>query len=116
MDQRAGLVRNTKWIVVSFAHRSMHPHKARAGRKNPATLIMEMIMMPYLKAFTLALPVALAMLSFGGTAGPAHAKKMTCSQKYHGCQVRCFRSAGDGPVGPCIQRTCDRQYDNCVGK
>lgn len=45
-------------------------------------------------------------------AAPAQAAKQTCLQKYRACNQRCFRY-GD-PV-PCIQRTCERQMDNCLG-
>jgi hypothetical protein len=49
-------------------------------------------------------------------AGPAEARPMSCLAKYQGCNQRCAAAAGSqGDWVPCIQRTCNRQYDNCVG-
>ena len=48
-------------------------------------------------------------------AGPAEAKRMSCIAKYRACNQRCAASAGaNGDWVPCIQRTCNRQYDNCA--
>ncbi len=58
--------------------------------------------------------IALAGLAgaFLSTATPAEAKKTQCQVKYSACNSRCFK-VNDNPF-PCIQRTCDRQYDNCA--
>jgi hypothetical protein len=54
--------------------------------------------------------------SFLAFAEPAAAAKNTCLQRYNACNQRCAGAAGrDGDWMPCIQRTCNRQYDNCVG-
>jgi hypothetical protein len=45
-------------------------------------------------------------------AGPAEARKTACQVKYSACNSRCMGAYND-PF-PCIQRTCDRQYDNCA--
>ncbi|MEQ1713742.1 MAG: hypothetical protein ABL908_20430 [Hyphomicrobium sp.] len=56
--------------------------------------------------------VALGFLAIGAAVEPAAARKTACQVKYTGCNDRCF-ARYDDPV-PCIHRTCDRQYDNCV--
>jgi hypothetical protein len=49
-------------------------------------------------------------------AEPAEAKRMSCIQKYRACNQRCAASVGaHGSWVPCITRTCNRHYDNCVG-
>ena len=54
--------------------------------------------------------------SFLALAEPAEAAKKTCLQRYNACNQRCAGAAGPGQDWlPCIRRTCDRQYDNCVG-
>jgi len=65
-----------------------------------------------IKAIGLGLPL-LACLLVATTAGqPAFATKQTCQQKYLSCQQRCFNRHGD-PL-PCINRTCNKQFDNCA--
>jgi hypothetical protein len=61
----------------------------------------------------------LSSLALAGLAGafvsmaePAAARQTQCQQKFTGCNDRCF-GRHDDPM-PCIQRTCYRQYDNCV--
>ena len=45
----------------------------------------------------------------------ASAAKMSCIQKYRLCNQRCAgRTSGNGSWLPCIERTCNRQYDNCA--
>jgi len=49
-------------------------------------------------------------------AGPAEARPMSCLAKYQGCNQRCAAAAGSqGDWVPCIQRTCNRQYDTISG-
>jgi hypothetical protein len=56
--------------------------------------------------------VAGAFLAF---AEPANAAKKTCLQKYNDCNRRCAGAAGPGESWlPCINRTCNRQHDNCM--
>jgi len=45
-------------------------------------------------------------------ADPAEARSMSCHARYQGCESRCARAYSD--YIPCINRTCNRQYDNCV--
>lgn len=56
--------------------------------------------------------VAVGFLAIGAAFEPAEARKTACQIKYTGCNDRCV-SRHDDPI-PCIKRTCDRQYDNCV--
>jgi hypothetical protein len=45
----------------------------------------------------------------------ASAAKMSCIQKYRLCNQRCAGAAGaKGDWTACINRTCNRQYDNCA--
>ncbi len=67
----------------------------------------------YLKSALLIAGLAAAsFLSFGET---AEAAKMSCVQKYRLCNQRCAGAAGGrGDWTSCINRTCNRQYDNCA--
>ena len=57
----------------------------------------------------------LAAGSFLTSAETASAAKMSCIQKYRLCNQRCAgRTSGNGSWLPCIERTCNRQYDNCA--
>lgn len=47
------------------------------------------------------------------TATTADAARMSCQARAKACERRCASYGGDW-VG-CITRTCNRQYDNCVG-
>jgi hypothetical protein len=48
---------------------------------------------------------------------PADAAKKTCIQRYRACNQRCAGATGPGGDWmPCINRTCNKQYDNCVGE
>jgi hypothetical protein len=49
------------------------------------------------------------------TPEPAEAKRMTCAQKYRACNSRCAARSPDQNWQNCIYRTCNPQYDNCVG-
>jgi hypothetical protein len=67
----------------------------------------------YLKSFLLI--AAFAAGSFLTSAETASAAKMSCIQKYRLCNQRCAgRTAGQGSWTSCIERTCNRQYDNCA--
>src|SRR5690606_19728387 len=44
------------------------------------------------KIFALTLALGIASAATLLIAPPAEAKRMTCLQKYHGCQIRCLRS------------------------
>ena len=48
-------------------------------------------------------------------APPVEAKKMSCLQKYRGCQVRCAQRYDLASPGwySCHDRTCAHQFDNC---
>jgi hypothetical protein len=62
--------------------------------------------------------VALAGLAgaFLTAAEPAEARQRSCRAKYNGCSQRCAAAAGgQGDWIPGIQRTCERQYQNCAG-
>ncbi len=50
-------------------------------------------------------------LTFAETASAA---KMSCIQKYRLCNQRCAGRSGQGDWTACINRTCNRQYDNCA--
>ena len=67
----------------------------------------------------LVLALALGVLAAGTllAAPSADAKRLSCRQKYHGCQTRCLRSGELASTGwyNCVNRTCNRQYDNCAG-
>lgn len=64
-------------------------------------------------AFAASIPVmAFGFLAIGAAVEPAAARKTACQVKYSGCNDRCF-ARHDDPI-PCIKRTCDRQFDNCV--
>jgi hypothetical protein len=57
---------------------------------------------------------ALAGLAAGTllySAAPADAKSQ-CLTKHQSCESRCAKRYGD--FLPCIYRTCNKQYDNCV--
>ena len=49
-----------------------------------------------------------------GLAETAEAAKMSCIQKYRLCNQRCAGRSGQGDWTACINRTCNRQYDNCA--
>jgi uncharacterized membrane protein YgcG len=61
---------------------------------------------------------SIAVLSIMSTASLswqslADAKPMLCSARHTSCTERCIMGTnGDG--GACIQRTCDRQFNNCM--
>jgi len=63
---------------------------------------------------SLFLVAALAAGSSFSFAGVAEAAKMSCIQKYRLCNQRCAGAAGRGDWTACINRTCNRQYDNCA--
>ena len=65
------------------------------------------------RAFALGItvPVALGLIGAVLATHPAAAAKQSCQQRYLSCQQRCFKRNAD-PV-PCINRTCNRQFDNC---
>ncbi|MBR0814135.1 hypothetical protein JQ544_21555 [Bradyrhizobium diazoefficiens] len=63
---------------------------------------------------SLLLIAGLAAGSVFGSAGTADAAKMSCIQKYRLCNQRCAGAAGRGDWTACINRTCNRQYDNCA--
>lgn len=69
------------------------------------------------KLFVLALALGIAAAATLLLAPPAEAKRMTCLQKYHGCQVRCLRAGDLASSGwySCLNRTCNPQFDNCSG-
>jgi hypothetical protein len=50
-------------------------------------------------------------LAFVMAAEPAQARPGSCLANYRGCQQRCARAYSD--FIPCINRTCDRQVENC---
>lgn len=52
---------------------------------------------------------ALLLMQF--FAAPAADRNMTCFQRWQACENRCFRNTADSIS--CINRTCNRQYDNC---
>lgn len=58
--------------------------------------------------------IALAALAgaFLSAAAPAEARSM-CHKRYQACESRCARANAD--FFPCINRTCNPQYDNCEG-
>ena len=67
----------------------------------------------YLKSMLVI--AALAAGSFLTSAEPANAAKMSCMQKYRLCNQHCAaKTKGIGSWVPCIERTCNRQYDNCA--
>jgi hypothetical protein len=67
---------------------------------------------PYRKSLLLIAALAAgSLLSFAETADAA---KMSCIQKYRLCNQRCAGAAGRGDWTACINRTCNRQYDNCA--
>ncbi|MBI5320266.1 hypothetical protein [Bradyrhizobium sp.] len=68
---------------------------------------------PYWKSFLVVAALAAgSLLSFAETADAA---KMSCIQKYRLCNQRCAGAAGaKGDWTACINRTCNRQYDNCA--
>ena len=55
---------------------------------------------------------SLAVVLLSAT-GPAEAKPNSCLRRYHACTNRCVGNNYD--AYPCINRTCNRQYDNCMG-
>lgn len=65
------------------------------------------------------LTLALGTLAAGTllVAPPADAKRVSCLQKYHGCQQRCAQRYDLASSGwySCHNRTCAPQYDNCAG-
>lgn len=64
---------------------------------------------------SLLLIAALAAGSFLSFAETADAAKMSCIQRYRLCNQRCAGAAGGkGDWTACINRTCNRQYDNCA--
>jgi len=64
---------------------------------------------------SLLLIAGLAAGSFLTSAETADAAKMSCIQKYRLCNQRCAgRTGGQGDWTACINRTCNRQYDNCA--
>lgn len=68
------------------------------------------------KHITSGVAVACLAGAFLAAAGPADARPMSCTAKFNGCSQRCAAAAGgQGDWMPCIQRTCNRQYDNCSG-
>ena len=69
------------------------------------------------KISVLALALGIAAVATLLSAPPAEAKRMTCLQKYHGCQTRCLRSGELASNGwyNCLNRTCNPQFDNCSG-
>lgn len=68
---------------------------------------------PYWKSILLI--AALAAGSFLTFAETADAAKMSCIQKYRLCNQRCAGATrGNGTWTSCIERTCNRQYDNCA--
>jgi len=67
---------------------------------------------PYWKSSLLIAALATgSLLSFAETADAA---KMSCIQKYRLCNQRCAGAAGRRDWTACINRTCNRQYDNCA--
>jgi hypothetical protein len=65
----------------------------------------------------LALTVAVGAFAAAtiSIAPPVEAKKMSCLQKYRGCQVRCAQRYDLASPGwySCHDRTCAHQFDNC---
>lgn len=56
-----------------------------------------------------------AFLVLVGTAPMSFASKNTCVEKYRACNNRCFgRYKSNEQIVGCINRTCNKQYDNCV--
>jgi hypothetical protein len=71
------------------------------------------------KFFSISVLPSIALAGLAGAflsaAEPAEARSISCSAKYQGCNRRCAAAAGSqGDWLPCIERTCNRQYDNCV--
>lgn len=73
-------------------------------------------MSPFLRKSILSATALIGLAGgFLAFAEPADAAKNTCLQRYRACNQRCAANAGrGGDWVPCINRTCNRQYDNCV--
>jgi hypothetical protein len=67
------------------------------------------------KLFVLTLALGTLAAAMPVVAPPVEAKKMSCLQKYRGCQVRCAQRYDLASPGwySCHDRTCAHQFDNC---
>jgi hypothetical protein len=76
-------------------------------------------MIPVARSLRSFFALTLALGTIGAAAlieaPPVEAKKMSCLQKYRGCQVRCGQRYDLASPGwySCHDRTCAHQFDNC---
>jgi hypothetical protein len=65
-----------------------------------------------ISAIALGSLAAVALLCAAGPAAAAAVSQQQCNKKYLACQQHCFDRYKE--PASCIQRTCNKQYDNCV--